>query len=100
MQIITPHYIYFQDKVSTNLSVAFEEEIVAIAHYSELIERYPDAKVTTLRENSLLMPGLINAHVHIEFSANKTELSYGDFIHWLYSVIENREELINGCDIA
>lgn len=99
MQIITPHYIYFQDRISTNLSVAFEEEIVEIAHYSELIERYPDAKVTTLRENSLLMPGLINAHVHVEFSANKTELSYGDFIHWLYSVIENREELINGCDI-
>lgn len=44
------------------------------------------------------MPGLINAHVHIEFSANKTELSYGDFMGWLYSVIENREELIGGCD--
>lgn len=44
------------------------------------------------------MPGLINAHVHIEFSANKTELSYGDFMAWLYSVIENREELIGGCD--
>jgi len=43
------------------------------------------------------MPGLINAHVHLEFSANKTELSYGDFMSWLYSVIENREELIGGC---
>ncbi|MDQ1338371.1 MAG: aminodeoxyfutalosine deaminase, partial [Campylobacterota bacterium] len=32
------------------------------------------------------------------FSANKTELSYGDFISWLYSVIENREELIGGCN--
>ncbi len=45
------------------------------------------------------MPGLINAHVHIEFSANKTTLSYGDFMNWLYSVIENREELIGGCDV-
>ena len=44
------------------------------------------------------MPGLINAHVHIEFSANKTELSYGDFMGWLYSVIENREDLIGGCN--
>jgi cytosine/adenosine deaminase-related metal-dependent hydrolase len=45
------------------------------------------------------MPGLINAHVHIEFSGNKTELSYGDFIPWLYSVIENREDLINDCSV-
>ena len=98
MQIITPHYIFMKDKVSTNLSIAFDKTIEKIAPFEELIEIYPDAKVTTLRENSLLMPGLINAHVHIEFSANKTELSYGDFMGWLYSVIENREDLISGCD--
>ena len=99
MQIITPHFIYFQDKVSTNLSIAFEKTIVKIAPIQELRVLYPDAKVTTLRENSLLMPGLINSHVHIEFSGNKTDLSYGDFISWLYSVIENREDLINGCGV-
>ncbi len=100
MQIITPHYILMKDRVSTNLSVAFEKEIKKIAPFETLIEEFPDAKVTTLREHSLLMPGLINAHVHIEFSANKTALSYGDFIKWLYSVIENREDLIGGCDIS
>jgi aminodeoxyfutalosine deaminase len=40
------------------------------------------------------MPGLINAHVHLEFSANKTTLKYGNFVEWLFSVIEHREELI------
>jgi len=99
MQIISPHYIYMRDRVSTNLSVAFDKTIQKIAPFDELIEEYPEAKVTTLRENSLLMPGLINAHVHIEFSGNKTQLSYGDFMTWLYSVIENREELINGCSL-
>ena len=98
MQIITPHFIFMQDRVSTNLSVAFNKTIHKIAPIDELKEEYPDAEVTTLRENSLLMPGLINAHVHIEFSANKTNLSYGDFMTWLYSVIENREELIGNCD--
>jgi cytosine/adenosine deaminase-related metal-dependent hydrolase len=88
-----------KERVSTNLSLAFDKKIVKIAPFDELIELYPDAEVTTLRENTLLMPGLINAHVHIEFSANKTQLSYGDFLNWLYSVIENREELINGCDL-
>jgi cytosine/adenosine deaminase-related metal-dependent hydrolase len=99
MQIITPHFIYLRDRISTNLSLAFNKTIEKIAPFDELIELYPDAKVTTLRENSLLMPGLINAHVHIEFSANKTQLSYGDFMTWLYSVIENREDLINECGI-
>ena len=98
MQIIIPHYIYFQEKVSTNLAVAFNTHIEKIAPFEELIELYPEAKVTTLKEHSLLMPGLINAHVHIEFSANKTQLSYGDFLNWLYSVIENRENLIEGCN--
>ena len=97
MQIITPHYIYFKDRISTNISIAFDKVIQNIAPFDELIEEYPKAKVTTLRENSLLMPGLINAHVHLEFSANKTQLSYGNFMTWLYSVIENREELIEGC---
>ncbi len=100
MQIITPHFIYLKDRVSTNLSIAFDTSIQKIAPIEELRELYPEAEVTTLRENSLLMPGLINAHVHIEFSANKTQLSYGDFINWLYSVIENREELIGGCDTS
>ena len=99
MQIITPHFILLNDRVSTNLSVAFDTTIVKIAPFDTLIEEYPQAKVTTLRENSLLMPGLINAHVHVEFSANKTDLSYGDFLNWLYSVIENREDLINGCNL-
>lgn len=97
MQIITPHYILLADKVITNFSVAFDKSIKKIAPFETLIEEFPTAKVTTLREHSLLMPGLINAHVHIEFSGNKTELTYGDFMSWLYSVIENREALINEC---
>ncbi len=99
MQIIVPHYIMLRNKVVANLAVAFEKQIKKIAPFEELIEEFPEAKVTTLREHSLLMPGLINAHVHIEFSKNKTELSYGDFLNWLYSVIENRADLVNDCNI-
>ncbi|MDF1875943.1 metal-dependent hydrolase [Sulfurimonas sp. SAG-AH-194-I05] len=100
MQIITPHYILMNDKVSTNLSIAFDKQIEEIAPFEELLEKFPHAKVTTLKEHSLVMPGLINAHVHLEFSANKTQLSYGDFMKWLYSVIENRESLIGECNEA
>ena len=100
MQIIDPHYIMMSDKVTTNLSIAFDKTIEKIAPLKDLLIEFPDAKVTTLERNSLVMPGLINAHIHVEFSANKTQLSYGDFINWLYSVIENRENLINDCDIT
>ena len=97
MQIITPNYILTSDTLLSNMSVAFDKTIKKIAPIEELKKEFPNAEITTLQKNSLLMPGLINAHVHVEFSANKTNLSYGDFISWLYSVIENREELIGGC---
>ncbi|QFR42956.1 aminofutalosine deaminase family hydrolase [Sulfurimonas xiamenensis] len=98
MQILIPNYILTPDILLSNMSVAFDKKIQKIAPLEELRKEFPDAEVIKLKKNSLLMPGLINAHVHIEFSANKTQLSYGDFMNWLYSVIENREELITGCD--
>ena len=85
------------NKLLSNLSIAFDTDIKKIALLDDLKKEFPNAKITTLKKNSLVMPGLINAHVHIEFSANKTKLSYGDFINWLYSVIENREELMGEC---
>ncbi|NOR58877.1 MAG: metal-dependent hydrolase [Sulfurimonas sp.] len=98
MQIISPNYILTPDTLLSNQAVAFDKKIQRIAPLEELKKEYPDAEVTLLEKNSLLMPGLINAHVHIEFSANKTSLSYGDFMNWLYSVIENREDLIGSCN--
>lgn len=100
MQIISPNYILTPDAVLSDLAIAFNKTIQKIAPLDELKREYPDAEITELEKNSLVMPGLINAHVHIEFSANKTSLSYGDFMNWLYSVIENREDLIGGCDAS
>ncbi len=97
MQILTPDYILTPDMLLKDMAVAFDTTIRKIAPLEELQKEFKDANVIKLKKNSLLMPGLINAHVHIEFSANKTSLSYGDFISWLYSVIENRESLIGGC---
>ena len=39
------------------------------------------------------MPAFINPHVHLEFSANKGTLRYGDFLDWLGSVIASRQQL-------
>jgi len=66
-----------REKVVSGMSVAFDKEIKKIAPFEELIEEFEG-----------------------EFSKNKTELSYGDFLNWLYSVIENRADLINECDLS
>lgn len=100
MKIITPDYIYLDNKFKENLAVAFDNKIQSIDTLENLQKKYPEANIDTPVENSVLYPGFINTHVHLEFSANKTTLEYGDFMFWLDSVIKNREELVNACDNA
>ena len=100
MTIINPSYIYTNHKFHDNLAVAFDTTIQAINSYENLTTQYSDAKVIKGGKNSVLYPGFINSHVHLEFSANKTTLQYGNFMSWLDSVIINRDSLINTCDNA
>lgn len=98
MTIINPTYLYLNDTFQENLAVAFDAKIQAIDSLENLQQKYPNAKVEASKENSVLYPGFINSHVHLEFSANRTTLQYGEFMPWLHSVIENREELVGSCD--
>jgi len=97
MTIINPNYIYIHNKFQENLAVAFDKKIQAIDTVENLQNLYPNATVEIQEENSVLYPGFINTHVHLEFSANKTTLQYGEFMPWLDSVIQNREELVGSC---
>jgi len=98
VKIINPNYIYQDGFILENHAIAFDKSIIKIASLAELTKLFPDAQLVTLPTNSIIMPGLINAHVHLEFSANKETLEYGNFLKWLYSVIGNRDELIGSCD--
>jgi cytosine/adenosine deaminase-related metal-dependent hydrolase len=98
LTIIRPHYILTEDKLLQNRAIAFDKTIKAIDDFDSLHVRFPDADIIELQENSLIMPGLINSHVHLEFSANKSTLEYGSFMPWLYSVIKNRDDLISTCN--
>ncbi len=100
MTIIRADYIFVMNEdfeIKRDFSVAFDKKIVAIDNVNILRDKYPEALYIDAGKNSLLMPGLINPHVHLEFSANKTSLFYGDFILWLKSVIGKREELLGEC---
>ncbi len=98
MKIIRPHYILTPDTLLENQAIAFDKTIHKIADFDSLHVSYPEAEIIELETNSLIIPGLINTHVHLEFSANKTTLEYGSFMPWLHSVIKNRDDLISTCN--
>ena len=98
MTIINPSYIYIDNSFKENLAVAFSNKIEAIDSIENLQQQYPNSTLHHGEKNSVLYPGFINTHVHLEFSANKTTLEYGSFMPWLDSVIQNREELVGKCD--
>lgn len=97
MTVLIPSAILSPEGILANRAVAFDERIVAVDTPEALKAAYPDAEVVTTDAPTLLMPGLVNPHVHLEFSANRSTLRYGGFVDWLYSVIEHRETLINDC---
>ncbi len=99
MKIIKVKYILRCDEnfeIIEDGAVVYNEKIIDYGESDFIIKKYPDLEVCDY-ENSILMPSLINPHLHLEFSANKTTLTYGDFIEWLKSVITYREELIESC---
>ncbi len=98
MKIIQADYTYIDGEFKKGYAVAFEKKIVLVAPRDEVLQKYPNQELIKPKPNSVLYPGFINTHVHLEFSANKTTLNYGSFLPWLYSMIENRERLLNSCD--
>ena len=79
-------------------AICFDEKIVEIGKANEVIQNNPYARVKKLSPNSVIMPSMVNTHVHLEFSANKTTLIYGDFVKWLKSIISKRDVLTKSCD--
>ncbi|MBA1420658.1 MAG: metal-dependent hydrolase [Epsilonproteobacteria bacterium] len=98
MKIISANFIYTPEGFVENQAVAFTDTISQIGSLETLQASYPEAKHIQTEPNSILFPGFINTHVHLEFSSNKTSLKYGSFMPWLYSVIEHREDLVGECD--
>ena len=100
MKIIIADYLYINGKFIENLAIAFKNRIEAVDLPETLLEQYPDAELIRAKPYTVLYPGFINTHVHLEFSANKTSLKYGSFMPWLDSVIEHRDDLMKDCNNA
>jgi len=79
-------------------AISFDKKILAVDSFENIKKLYKDEEIEYLGEGSVIMPGLINTHLHLEFSSNRISLDYGDFMTWLKSVIEKRDELLNRCE--
>ena len=100
MKILVADHIYTPEGFISDQAVAFTETIRDIGSREALQKKYPNAECIETESNSVIYPGFINTHVHLEFSANKTSLKYGSFMPWLDTVIEHREDLVGCCDNA
>jgi len=101
LKIINASYILTCNdnfEILENSAICFDKAILEINKSEILEQKYPKAEVINLPKNSVLMPGLINPHVHLEFSSNKTSLKYGSFMPWLNSVIQKRDDLLSACN--
>jgi len=81
-----------KNEILLNAEVIFDKHILKVGYNLD------ETPAIYLGKNSVLMPALINTHTHLEFSSNKTTLNYGDFIIWLNSVMDNRENLFINCN--
>jgi len=97
LKIIHARWLFDGEKIVENVAIAFDTHIEEIAPFEVLETKFPQAETVRLGSDALVMPGLVNPHVHLEFGANTTRLRYGDFMAWLDSVIAHRDALIEAC---
>jgi cytosine/adenosine deaminase-related metal-dependent hydrolase len=97
MHILLADAIFTHDAILRDHGIVFDKTIISVLPNETLRAQYDD-QCQELGDGSVIMSGLINAHVHLEFSANRSTLTYGSFMPWLSSVISNRDDLINDCD--
>ncbi len=76
------------------------ERIIAVGRRAELVTQFPQATVRDLGE-SAIVPGLVNAHSHLELTAMRglLENEETDFFAWLKKLTTARRERMSADDL-
>ncbi len=66
--------------------------ILDVGPGKRIIDKFPKERVMKL-ENAVLLPGLVNAHTHLELPALLEETRAGGFADWVMNLIEAKKKL-------
>lgn len=103
MNIIGSDIVFICDddfNILENGAVAYKNNrIVEVGNFNLLCKKYKNSNITYYQD-SILLPSLINSHIHFEFSKNENIFKYGSFDLWLDSVINNRVDILSDSDWA
>ena len=95
MRILRAKWVLVCDenfKILKEGAIVFDKKIIEVCSFASAARKYPQAEILDFI-GDIAMPAFVNPHVHLEFSANKGTLCYGDFLDWLGSVIASRQQL-------
>lgn len=84
-----------------NGAVAVEEQRLAgVGSSAEIVARFPESRLEDLGE-AVILPGLINAHTHLELTAMRgfLEDEEGDFFAWLRKLTHARLDVLTADDL-
>ena len=102
MKILTARYVVpVSAEVIENGALAFEKDkIVAVGKKDEIIGKFPETNAEDLGEAAIL-PGLVNAHAHLELTAMRGFLDRfdDDFTAWLLTLTKVRGEILTDEDV-
>jgi cytosine/adenosine deaminase-related metal-dependent hydrolase len=68
------------------------ERIAAVGRAAELVAAHPGAEVVDLGR-SIIMPGFVNCHSHIEYTSFRGILDDADFGDWIISLVDVKASL-------
>lgn len=85
--------------INNGAMVVDGDQIIAVGEKDELSKKYPNAEIQNF-SNHVLMPGLINAHAHLEmtyhrdypFDPVRSIATHVNFIEWLIGCIEYKKK--------
>ena len=102
MKILTAEYVLpITSPPIENGAVAVEKDkITAVGTFEKLKKKYPEAKAENFGK-SVIMPGFVNCHSHLEITAMRGYLDAedDDFYGWLIKLTKTRAEKLSDRDI-